>query len=220
MDNQLTNDAKATERKLLEWAHRWLGPRAVTGALVVFLVASATLDVLGKTTNFWSYLKLAFTEKTSLLNTAEMEVLDEWVVLIDSAETFIQAETYRQQLERATAKFSDKGAADHFARNLRVVRDTSTAGYWLLVADITAGRSSSAEAAANIDCVRRQVVSWEADDIVSPWFKNARPLDYSLSDFNRTYGRATNVPAPHNDPARKSEQPGIGVCPFPYAPKS
>lgn len=214
-----TIDSKGIGTRLISAAQRWLGARVVTTALVLFIVGSATLDVLGKTTTAWSYIRLALTEKTSLLNTAELEVLDEWVVLIDSAESFLQAEVYRQHLTDATKSFSDKEAAEHFSRNLRVVRDASSPGYWILVADITGGQGSLRELEVTIDCLRSQVASWEADDIVSPWFRNARPIRYSLTDFNRTYGRATNVPSGHSARVRVAEAAGVSKCAYPYGGK-
>lgn len=195
----------------------WLGPRVVATAVGLFILLSASLDTLGKTTNAWSYIKQAFSEKTSVLNTAEIEVLDEWIVLIDSADSFQQADAYRQQLVAATSKFANQDAAQHFARNLRVVRDPNSIGTWLLTADINNGRSTKAEVSITITCLKKHVSSWESDDILSPWFTNAQAVDYSLAAFSETYGRPKNRPETHQEPIRPDSDFQSPKCPSPYA---
>lgn len=218
MNDTVTPDVpKTVAARLFQFLQAVLGRRVVAVAVGVFIVVSATLDALGKTTNAWAYIKQAFAEKTSVLNTAEIEVLDEWVVLIDAADSFLQADAYRHQLATASIKFSSREASKHLARNLRVVRDPKNAGYWLLTADITIGRSTREDVLATIDCLKRQVSSWESDDVLSPWFRNAQPIDFSLATFRETYGRPKNLPSDHKEPTRPDTAAPGKVCPPPYA---
>lgn len=214
MTDQAPPSFEATVKAaLVASAQTIFGKNVVFVLFTVFVAASATLDAVGVTTNVWSLIKSAFSEKTSVLNVSEIEVLDEWVILIDSAESFSQADAYREQLaSHVLTHFSSGLAAEHFARNLRVVRHPTSLGHWLLTADVVSSRSSAVEVSATIECIKNQVNNWQKDDILSPWFRAAKPYDYSLESFMNTYGRATNVPENHCKKSESSEK----TCPSPY----
>jgi len=205
------------KRVLERFLDRIFGKRTVTIAFLAFIAFSAASDFFGRTLKGWSYLEDFFQEKTSLLNTAELEVRDEWVVLIDIAHSFHQAEAYRRNLSTWSEKIDDKKVASHFSRNLRVVRDPHNAAYWLLVADINSGRSTREEVGATIECIKEKIADWEEDDIIAPWLDNSRAYDYDLDEFAKTYGRISNLPAGYEATDRSVEQPGRKRCPYPYS---
>nr|VFK68008.1 MAG: hypothetical protein BECKUNK1418G_GA0071005_11857 [Candidatus Kentron sp. UNK]VFK73302.1 MAG: hypothetical protein BECKUNK1418H_GA0071006_11852 [Candidatus Kentron sp. UNK] len=172
----------------------------------------------GHTLTAWHYFSTLFTERTSVLTGAELEIANEWVIYVDSGATFSQVDSHRDRLFYAVSK--DTGETwRHFTRNLRIVRDPNTSGSWLLVGDLNLGLGSEALVTKTIDCVKNKVDNWAELDTFGSSIEHAYAFQYRISDFTETYGRPKNLEfVRHSEGATLSDpEPNSALpCPPPY----
>ncbi len=150
-------------------------------------------------------LKDGMSEKTTYLSKHELEVLNEWVALIDYSDTYAQAIDRSGQFKIAYKKLQ-QGVWDN---NILYVRDPSNKDRWCIIVDIWPGSSSCSKIKQEIEKLQDKAEkSRELQDTLGMWLYNSRPLEFNLVEFQKTYGRVTNLP----DNMSLHQRNKIGVC--------
>jgi hypothetical protein len=141
--------------------------------------------------------KLAFmvkdvvSEKASYLSKHETEILNEWVALIDYADTYEQAIDRSLQFKKAYSQLGS-GIWDN---NILYVRDPMSKERWMIVVDIWPGSSSCDEISSELEHLNSTANSTRAlQDTLGMWLYNSRPIEFDLNAFEVTYGKVTNLP--------------------------
>lgn len=147
----------------------------------------------------------AFSEKTSYLSKHELEILNEWVALIDYADTYEQAIDRSKQFKEAYANLG----SGVWSNNILYVRDPTNKDRWMIVVDIWPSTSSCGHITREIarlqdDSDRTRILQ----DTVGMWLFNSKAIEFNLQQFEKTYGSVTNLPQ-----NMKSHQPNpSGQC--------
>ena len=158
---------------------------------VLALVISFLVGILDGGSKLAFIMRDLYSEKTSYLSKHELEVLNEWVALIDYADSYEQAVDKANKFSEAYRKSKD-GTWDN---NILFVRDPEQRGRWAVVVDIWPGASSCNEVRGEIETLWKfSQTTREMEDTLGMWIYNSRPLEFRLDKFEKTYGRVTNPP--------------------------
>ncbi|WOO39648.1 hypothetical protein [Rubellicoccus peritrichatus] len=173
-------------------------PIAIT-LLILFFI----LKVYEGGTKFSFLLKELRTEKTSYLSKHELEVLDEWVALIDYADTYEQAIDRSNQFKKA---YEGLGHG-LWGNNILYIRDPSYPDRWMIIVDMWSGKSSYSEVNEGINSLKKDISNApryqgrDLEDTLGMWLFNSHPVKFDVLRFQQNYGKITNLPE-SNDASR------------------
>ena len=171
--------------------------RFITIPLFVLFVTMPAIagftDGLGKLRAFF------YKPPTAPLSRDEWDVYeqDEWVLVLDTTNTFEQANKEREQFKIDYSRLGHKNfnGQDIWSNDVLVVRSPRRAGQWLVVIDMYDGQSSRQEIQAGVDEML-QVASGDRDiaNVTGRWLNGAAPAQMMKSDFIRLYGDIVKKP--------------------------
>ena len=161
--------------------------RYVTIPFFVIFVAVPALAIFVR-----SYVDLAkslgdwLSRPTSRPTKAEKDVLDEWVLVIESADS---ARDGRESLDRFAASYERSGQSE-WRDDILLVRDPVERGKWLVVVDLVGGKGSRAEVSREYDVMLKwlDVQGGTIFTDLGRWLHDCHPLLYDRELFQETYG--------------------------------
>jgi len=188
--------------------------RASSTIINISLIPVALLAILTFFTDGEaSYIiKGLFSEKTSILSNSERDVMDEWVIILETTNSKSDAENQKDKFisdlkesqyeckkeDCLIAKIPDCRKSDHgcWQDNIHIVRHPSHKSSWMVALDTTNGVGSNPQTTDELEQVRE---SWEDKsgktsltyerDLLEKWFKDKKPYLYKNEIFSKTYGQ-------------------------------
>lgn len=125
----------------------------------------------------------------SHLSPAELDICDEWLIRITSTDSPEAANDISSKVERA---YLDTGETD-WEGDVLPVRDPKNFDRWLVVVDANRGRSTKIA----VEVTRKEIFDkYPEHDSLRRYLKYAEPFEWSLTDYQRVYGKPDNLPQP------------------------
>jgi hypothetical protein len=170
----------------------------VTGSIIVVGVLLAGVVTFVEDSSSLAFrISEALAEQTSVLSKHELEVCNEWVVVVERGDTYEQARDRASLFKEA---YDDSGHG-LWSNEILVVRDPENTNRWLVVVDFWPGRSTEQEVAGGIRHLNIHVDdSIGSDrralqDTLEMWLRDTNPYEYRMDRFAETYGRIVNLEA-------------------------
>jgi len=167
------------------------------GAIIVTI-----FTMMIKGSEGYSLITGFFKERTTYISKNEQEIVNEWVIRIDyadsKAEGYEKASVFKKNLEDSGYEDEKCGSTEHgcWKDNIHVVRDIYKDGLWLVVVDRLNGvadeKSTEAEINNILTFVRKS--DMRVQDTLGMWIKGSKPYYYQIDMLPLVYGRILNPP--------------------------
>lgn len=174
-------------------------------SISIFLVIlSFIVQVLNNTSKISFYLKELLSDKTSILTKQELEICNEWVIVLEHADNYTEIDSVwsRIKSEFMESKQFRKSRAKTWTNDIHIVRDLNELNRWMIVIDAFTGVSSKLLVEKEIRLINSSIIDNRVlENTLGVWMYSAKSINYDTRVFAETHGKILNEGDCANKPA-------------------